>query len=151
MTTHARVTAATLIGLTVALGLTTACTRTTEGAVAQTTQPGAPLTSVPDPSSPQMPSIPGLPDFTIPNVPLPTGGTEVPDVPAPANALDMTCAEFIELDEATKRAVVRAIIAENGTLFGSEGSFIEQVLADAGCQLMPTSKVSDVLVGSLPG
>ncbi|MGE2837140.1 hypothetical protein [Mycobacterium sp. SMC-4] len=153
MTTHARVTAATLIGLTVALGLTTACTRTTEGVVAQTTQPGPALTSAPTPGAeaPGMPSIPGLPDFTLPNIPLPTGGPEVPDVPAPANSLTMTCEEFIDLDQATKRAVVRAIMEENGTILGSDGSFLEELLADTGCQLMPTAKVSEVLMGSLPG
>lgn len=152
MSKHARVTAATLIGLTIALGLTTACTRTTDGVVAQTTQPGPPLTSVPGaPGSPQAPSIPGLPDFTIPNLPLPTRDTDAPDVPAPANSLTMKCEEFNDLDEDTKRAVVEKIMEENGTPFGSDGSFIEQILADTGCQLMPTATVSDVLSGSLPG
>lgn len=150
MTSHARVTAATLLGLAVALGLTTACTRTTEGTVAQTTQPGPPLTSAPGTAVPGSPSIPGLPDFTIPNIPLPTGGPDLPEVPAPANSLSMTCKEFIELDDATKRAVVRAIISENGTVFGDDGSFIEEILADTGCQLMPNAMVSEVLLGSPP-
>lgn len=155
MRTHARVTAATLIGLTITLGLTTACTRTTEGVVAQTTQPGPALTSAPGmpgvPGGPQAPSIPGLPDFTIPNLPLPTRDTDAPDVPAPANSLTMECEEFNDLDEDTKRAVVEKIMEENGTPFGSDGSFIEQILADTGCQLMPTATVSEVLSGSLPG
>lgn len=80
MNTRVRVTAATLAGLAIALGATTACQRTTEGAVAQTTQPGPPLTT--EPSAPgRLPSIPGLPEITIPNLPLPTRGTDVPVVP----------------------------------------------------------------------
>ncbi|UXA17833.1 hypothetical protein [Mycobacterium sp. SMC-4] len=151
MRTHARVVAATLIGLFFAIGLTTACTRTTEGVVAQTTQPGPPLTTAPRTTAPRAPSLPGLPDFTIPNIPLPTRGTNVPQVPAPANSLTMECREFNGLDEATKRAVVQKIIEENGTVFGSEGSFLEQILADTGCQLMPTARVSEVLLASMPG
>ena len=59
MKTHVRVTAATVVGLGVVFGLTTACQRTTEGSVAQTTQPGPPLVNT-DPQS-HPPSFPPPP------------------------------------------------------------------------------------------
>ncbi len=40
------------------------------------------------------------------------GNTDVPEVPAPPNALTMKCSEFNKLDEATQLAVIRAILAE---------------------------------------
>jgi hypothetical protein len=150
MKTHLRVTAATVVGLGVVFGgLTTACQRTTEGSVAQTTQPGPPLTSQPTTSS-SKPSTPGLPDIQIPNIPLPTRNTNVPEVPAPANSLEMTCQEFADLDEATRVAVVRAILAQRDNPLGPDGEFVGQILADAACQFLPTATVSEVLMGASP-
>ena len=115
MRTHLRVAAAALIFV----GLATGCSRTTAGAVAMTTEPGPPIASPRTPSTddPGFPSIPGLPDITsrvcpqIPGFPMP-GNTDVPEVPAPANAQTMKCSEYTKLDEATQRAVIRAILAE---------------------------------------
>ncbi|KWX59436.1 hypothetical protein [Mycobacterium sp. NAZ190054] len=146
MKTHARFTAATIVGVGLALALATGCQRTTEGAVAQTTEPGPPLTSAPTTTS-RTPSIPGLPDIQIPNLPLPTRSTDVPDVPAPANALTMTCEEFSGLDEATRVAVVREILSQEGNPLGPDGEFVGQILADAACQFLPNAVVSDVLLG----
>ncbi|MCV7070779.1 hypothetical protein MJO55_25780 [Mycolicibacterium rufum] len=147
MKTRVRVTTATLAGLAIALGVTTACQRTTEGAVAQTTQPGPPLTT--EPSAPTgLPSIPGLPDITIPNLPLPTRGTDVPVVPPPPNATSMTCEEYNGLDEPTRVAVVRAILEQGSNPLGPNGETVGQLLADAACQFLPSAKVSDVLMGS---
>lgn len=146
MKTHARITAATLVGLGVVLGVTTACQRTTEGAVAQTTQPGPPLTSSPTTTS-RSPGIPGIPDIQIPNLPLPTRNTDVPQVPAPANSLTMTCEEFNGLDEPTRVAVVREILSQEGNPLGPDGEFVGQILADAACQFLPSAVVADVLLG----
>lgn len=149
MKTHVRV-AATVVCLGVVFGgLTTACQRTTEGSVAQTTQPGPPLTSEPTTGS-STPSIPGLPDIQIPNIPLPTRNTNVPEVPAPANSLEMTCEEFAGLDEATRVAVVRQILAEQDNPLGPDGEFVGKILADAACQFLPSATVSEVLMGSSP-
>ena len=63
MKTHVRVTAAALI----LAGLATGCSRTTEGTVAMTTEPGPRTTSRPSSS----PTIPGLPNIEIPNIPIP--------------------------------------------------------------------------------
>ena len=152
MKTHVRVAAAAAIGLGVVLGLTTACQRTTEGVVAQTTQPGPPLTSSPTTGSraPGIPGMPGMPDIQLPNIPLPTRNTDVPEVPAPANALEMTCEEFSELDEATQVAVVREILAQGGNPLGPDGEFVGQILADAACQFLPSATVSEVLMGGSP-
>ncbi|MDY6998138.1 MAG: hypothetical protein SW019_16180 [Actinomycetota bacterium] len=150
--TPIRTAATALVGLGLVLGLTTACQRTTEGTVAQTTEPGPPLTSAPTaPSrSPGVPAIPGLPEIPgipIPNIPLPTRNTNVPEVPAPPNATSMMCEEYNELDEATRVAVVRAILAEENNPLGPDGEFIGQILADAACQFLPGARVAELLMG----
>lgn len=146
MKTHARVAATTLVGLGMVLAMTTACQRTTEGSVAQTTQPGPPLTASPTPDR-RAPTIPGLPEITLPNIPLPTRDTSIPEVPAPANALTMKCAEYSGLDEATRVAVVREVLAQENNPLGPDGEFVGQILADAACQFLPSAQVSDVLMG----
>src|SRR5687768_2408781 len=111
MRTHLRVTAAALV----LIGLATGCSRTTEGSVAMTTEPGPPIsaptrtpsTDDPFPGMPGLPNIPGLPQ--IPGFPMP-GDNNVPEVPAPANSETMKCSEFTKLDEATQRAVIKAIL-----------------------------------------
>lgn len=148
MTTHARVTAAALAGLALVLAATTACQRTTEGSVAMTTEPGPPLPSAP--TTTRGPSIPGLPDITLPNIPLPTRRTDLPVVPAPANATTMTCEEYNDLDEATRVAVVREILAQENNPLGPGGEVVGQVLADAACQFLPGATVSEVLMGGSP-
>lgn len=146
MNTRVRVAAATVVGVGIVLGVATGCQQTTEGVVAQTTEPGPPLTSPPT-TGDRTPSIPGLPDIQIPNIPLPTRNTDVPEVPAPANALEMTCEEFSALDEATRVAVVREILAQESNPLGPDGEFVGQILADAACQFLPTATVSEVLMG----
>lgn len=143
MKTHVRAMAATMI----LVGLLTACSRTTEGVVAQTTEPGPPLTS--ERSAPTgLPSIPGLPEITIPNLPLPTRSTDVPEVPPPPNATSMTCEEYNKLDEATRVAVVKAILSQGSNPLGPNGETVGQMLADAACQFLRSAKVSEVLMGS---
>ena len=102
------------------VGLATGCSRTTEGAVAQTTEPGPPIASpstrTPSaepgfPGIPGLPNIPGLPQ--IPGFPMP-GNTNVPDVPAPAGWDTMKCSEFTKLDEAQQKAVIKAILKDSG-------------------------------------
>jgi hypothetical protein len=143
MKTHVRVTAAALI----LVGVTTACQRTTEGSVAMTTEPGPPIAS-----STRTPSttIPGLPGLPIPNLPIPTRNTDVPVVPAPPNALSMTCEEFNELDEATRVAVIREILKQENNPLGPDGESIGQMLVEAACQFLPQASVSEVLMGTPP-
>ena len=58
------------------------------------------------------------------------GGTNVPEVPAPANALTMKCSEYTKLDEATQRAVIRAILAAANNQ--QQGRESEMVAVDHG-------------------
>ena len=145
MKTHVRIGAAALI----LVGLATGCSRTTEGTVAMTTEPGPPISS--GDTETGQPTIPGLPDFELPDIPGLPGfpGNDVPDVPAPANAQTMTCEEYTGLDEATQKAVIRAILTEAGVT-DAEAEFTAMLMAGAMCQFMPELKVSEVVSGSPP-
>lgn len=144
MKTHVWVGATALI----VMGLATGCQQTTEGSVAMTTEPGPALTSAPTATA--QPTIPGLPGFEIPDIPGLPGlpGSDVPDVPAPPNATTMTCEEYTGLDEATQKAVVRAILGGEGT--DESGEMTAMLLAGAMCQFMPELTVSEVVSGSPP-
>jgi hypothetical protein len=143
MRTHVWVAAIALV----ILGLT-GCERTTPGTVAMTTQPGPPLTHSPrtpstaNPNFP-IPGLPNLPKIPIPGFPGPR--TNVPAVPAPPDALTMTCEKFNGLDEATRLAVVRAIMAKQNNPLGPDAQDIGQMLIEAACQFLPNAKVSEVL------
>jgi hypothetical protein len=145
MKTHVRMGAAALI----VIGLATGCQQTTEGSVAMTTEPGPDLSS--GPTATAQPTIPGLPGFEIPDIPGLPGlpGSDVPDVPPPPNAQTMTCDEFAELDEATQKAVVRAILTEDGQT-DETAEMTAVLMAGAMCQFMPDLTVSEVVSGSPP-
>jgi len=148
MKTHVRVAAAALILAALASG----CSRTTEGTVAMTTEPGPRTTSRPTPTA--LPSIPGLPDIEFPDIPGLPGlpglpGSDIPEVPAPPNATSMTCEEYADLDEATQLAVVRAILSGEGTT-DEAAEMTAMIMAGAMCQFMPGLTVSEVVSGSPP-
>jgi len=130
-------------------GLTAGCERTTPGTVAMTTQPGPPINS---PSTKTPTTVPGLPGIPIPDIPIPgfPRNTDVPVVPAPPNALTMTCSDFTKLDEATRLAVIRAILAQENNPLGPNGESVGQMLAEAACQFLPQATVSEVLMGKPP-
>jgi hypothetical protein len=134
MKTYVRVGASALI----VVGLAAGCSRTTEGTVAMTTEPG-------------QPTFPGLPDIELPDMPGLPGfpGNDVPDVPAPANAQTMTCEEYTGLDEATQKAVVKAILTEDGVT-DETAELTAMLMAGAMCQFMPDLTVSEVVSGSPP-
>ena len=138
------------LGLILA-GLTAGCERTTSGTVAMTTEPGPPITSTRRPSA-TVPGLPGIPIPTIPNIPIPgfPNNTNVPVVPAPPNALTMTCGDINKLDPATQLAVVRAILAKQNNPFGLNGESIGPMLVEAACQFLPQATVSEVLTGAPP-
>jgi hypothetical protein len=132
-------------------GLTAGCERTTPGTVAMTTQPGPPITSsTRAPSTvPGLPGIP-IPDIQIPGIPGLPRNTDVPVVPAPPNALTMKCSEFNKLDEATRLAVIRAVLAQENNPLGPNGESVGQMLVEAACQFLPQASVSEVLMGTPP-
>ena len=143
MRTHVWVAGAALLLLAL-----TACERTTPGTVAMTTEPGPPIAS----STRTPTTVPGLPGIPIPNIPIPgfPRNTDVPVVPAPPNALTMTCSEFNKLDEATRLAVIRAILAQKDNPLGPNGESVGQMLVEAACQFLPEATVSEVLMGTPP-
>jgi hypothetical protein len=144
MRTHVWVAGAALI----LAGLTAGCERTTPGTVAMTTQPGPPLTTITRTPT----TVPGLPGIPIPDIPIPgfPRNTNVPVVPAPPNALTMTCSEFNDLDEATRLAVIREILAQENNPLGPDGESVGQMLVEAACQFLPDATVSEVLMGTPP-
>jgi hypothetical protein len=62
----------------------------------------------------------------------------------------MTCSEFNKLDEPTRLAVIRAILAQQNNPLGPNGEFVGQMLVEAACQFLPQATVSDVLMGKPP-
>jgi hypothetical protein len=141
---HVRAAAAALLLAVAATG----CQRTTEGSVAVTTEPGPPLSTPEAPTG--LPSIPGLPDlpelpFPIPGLP----GADVPEVPPPANATTLRCREFNDLDEPTRRAVIRANLGEREQS-SPEAVLTATLIATALCQLMPDLTVREAITG-VPG
>ncbi len=151
MRTHLRVMAAALIFV----GLATGCSRTTEGVVAQTTEPGPPIespsTRTPSaepgfPGIPGLPNIPGLPQ--IPGFPMP-GNTDVPDVPAPAGWETMKCSEFTKLDEAQQKAVIKAILKDSGDTT-PESEMVAALMATTMCGFLPSAVVKEVVLGGSP-
>jgi hypothetical protein len=122
----------------------TACERTTPGTVAMTTEPGASLSTSPRSTShPTLPSFPGLPG--IPSTPRTSS-----NVPPPSNSLTMTCKEYNGLDADTQLAVVQEIVSQEGSVIGQQNIEIAKTLADAMCQFIPDSTVSELLLGGSP-
>ena len=63
----------------------------------------------------------------------------------------MTCKDFSGLDDATRRAVVKAILDEQkDSPFGMLGPDFAQSMATTMCQFMPDSTVKEVLTGAPP-
>ena len=69
---------------------------------------------------------------------------------SPPNALTMKCSDFNKLDEATRLAVIRAILAQKNNPLGPDGEGVGQMLVEAACQFLPQATVSEVLMGSPP-
>jgi hypothetical protein len=131
----------------------TACERTTPGTVAMTTEPGASLSTSPRSTSrPTLPSLPGLPGIPgIPGLPgLPSTPQTTSNVPPPSNSLTMKCKEYNGLDADTQLAVVQKIVSQEGSVIGQQNIEIAKTLADAMCQFIPDSTVSELLGGSPP-
>ncbi|MGB3602565.1 MAG: hypothetical protein WBA38_03325 [Gordonia sp. (in: high G+C Gram-positive bacteria)] len=82
-------------------------------------------------------------------VPDPTFTPIPPPANAPANALTMTCAEFMTLDEATQTAVGGAIIAGGKTKIHPNNQGIAGTLAKLMCSTDPNQTVSQAL-GATP-
>ena len=95
-----------------------------------TTEPGPPIDRHRRDAQPTFRAA-GHPDTGMP-FPLPTRNTDIPEVPAPPNALTMKCSEFNDLDEATRLAVIRAILAEENNTLGPDNEAVAQILGRVG-------------------
>lgn len=124
-----------VLAVTVAVVLLAGCARTTQGSVAMTTEPGPALTTRQTAPSPP------------PTTPRAPRGSTVPDVPAPPDALTMTCADYTQLDEATQKAVVNAVLQQGQSILTPDNIDVAKSLADAVCQFLANSTVSEVLLG----
>jgi hypothetical protein len=128
-----------MLAAVICLGVTAGCERTVPGTVAMTTQPG--------PTTTTRPSTTSRPTASAPT----RTSSPTPEVPAPANALTMTCKEFTGLDDATKKAVVKAILdQEKDSPFGMLGTEFAESIASTMCEFLPESTVREVLMGSPP-
>jgi hypothetical protein len=126
------------------LGLAVGCERTVPGTVAMTTQPGP---AQPAPTTRPTAKRPATPRPTT--APTPTSPTS--EVPAPANALTMTCKEFMGLDEPAQKAVVKAILTEEkNSPFGMLGEDFATSMATTMCPFLPDSTVHELLMGTPP-
>lgn len=134
MRTNLRVMAAAVIFV----GLASGCERTTAGNVAMTTQPGTSTST--RPSTTILRPTPSAPSRT----------SSIPEVPAPPNATTMTCHEYNGLDDATRLAVLRAILTDKNSMFPKGQEDMVKTIADAMCQFLPDSTVSELLAGSPP-
>ena len=137
MRTRVLVAAALVVVAAAAVG----CGRTTEGAVAMTTEAGPPLSTTTTtrafPSAPDDPSAPT------------TSPTDAP-VPPPGDALTLTCKQYIGLDQATRTATIREILKDQTTGLSPSEADIAKTLADAVCTFLPDSTVAKILLGETP-
>jgi hypothetical protein len=79
------------------------------------------------------------------------GNTNVPEVPAPADALTMKCDEYSKLDEATQRAVIKAILEQDKSQQQPpESEMIAGIMATTMCSLLPSAVVKEVVLGGSP-
>ncbi|MBJ7341665.1 hypothetical protein [Mycolicibacterium sp.] len=131
----------------VVAGATAGCDRTTPGTVAMTTEAGSstristssrPTTSSPRTSSPRTSS---------PRTSTPRTSSEAPP---PGDALNVTCAEYVDLDTAQQRAVIEEILKDKTSVLSPGDAEIAKTLADAVCTFLPESKLSEILLGETP-
>jgi hypothetical protein len=109
-----------------------------------TTEPGASLSTSPRTTSrPTLPTFPGIPG-------LPSTPRTSSNVPPPSNSLTMKCKEYNGLDADTQLAVVQQIVSQQGSVIGQQNIEIAKTLADAMCQFIPDSTVSQLLLGGPP-
>lgn len=73
-----------------------------------------------------------------------------PGAPPSGDALDVTCKEYAGLDEASQTALIEEILNDETAVLGPGDAEIAKTLADAVCTFLPTSKVSEVLLGEPP-
>ena len=117
------------------------CDRTTPGTVAMTTEPGGSTRS-------STPSTSSRPTTSSPRTSTPRTSSEAP--PAPGDAAAVTCRDYENLDPASQTALIEEILSGRSSVLGPGDAEIAKSLADAVCTFLPTTKVSDILLGESP-
>jgi hypothetical protein len=72
--------------------------------------------------------------------------TTEPGPPMP-DATTITCKEYSGLEEDAQLAIVGELMKETGSRSGNQRTAVAKTLADAICKVLPTAKLSDILVG----
>lgn len=72
--------------------------------------------------------------------------TTEPGPPIP-DATSVTCKEYSGLTEDAQLAIVGELMKETGARSGNQRTLVAKTLADAICKVLPTAKLSDILVG----
>ena len=67
--------------------------------------------------------------------------------PELVDAQSITCGEYAELDEQSQLAVVDELIGKRDNPLGDQGTAVAKTLADAICEYLPASRLSEVLLG----
>ncbi|MDP9164945.1 MAG: hypothetical protein M3O32_02580 [Actinomycetota bacterium] len=123
-------------------GAIAGCDRTTSGTVAMTTEAG-PSTRTSTSSRPTTSS----PRTSTPRTSTPRTSSQAPPTGDP---LDITCSQYVALDEADRTATIEEILQSGSSVLGPGDAEIAKTLADAVCTFLPDSKVSEILVGETP-
>jgi hypothetical protein len=72
--------------------------------------------------------------------------TTEPGPPIP-DATTVTCKEYSGLEEDAQLAIVGELMKESSGRSGNQRTVVAKTLADAICKVLPTAKLSDILVG----
>ncbi|WP_231743222.1 hypothetical protein [Mycobacterium sp. GA-2829] len=72
--------------------------------------------------------------------------TTEPGPPIP-DATSVTCKEYAGLAEDEQLAIVGELMKDSGQGSGSQRTVVAKTLADAICKVLPSAKLSDILVG----
>ena len=72
------------------------------------------------------------------------------DAPPPGDALDVTCQQYVQLDQASQTEVIEEILEGGAAVLGPGDAEIAKTMADAVCTFLPNSTVSEILLGETP-
>ncbi|KUI35173.1 hypothetical protein AU195_09755 [Mycobacterium sp. IS-1496] len=72
--------------------------------------------------------------------------TTEPGPPIP-DATTVTCKEYLGLEEDAQLAIVGELVAEGSGRLSNQRAVVAKTLADAICEVLPSAKLSDILIG----
>ncbi|MFS0901108.1 hypothetical protein [Mycolicibacterium litorale] len=72
--------------------------------------------------------------------------TTEPGPPIP-DATSVTCKEYAALEEDAQLAIIGELMKEGSGGAGSQRTVVAKTLADAICEVLPSARLSDILIG----